>query len=169
MPAIPIDIKVKEQGKLWLLPPYNYSHRQIAKELDVGAATVSGWRRELIDEGKMKEEAVENNNDLTAEQIFCFVIETATMSERELAEFCRQKGLFVEQLKEWRTASIKAHEPQKVVKQNTERRIDKRRIKQLEKELARKDKALAETAALLVLREKFNALWETSEEDSFLS
>ena len=91
MPAIQIDIKVKEQGKLWLLPPYNYSHRQIAKELDVGAATVSGWRRELIDEGKMKEEAVENNNDLTAEQIFCFVIETATMSERELAEFCRQK------------------------------------------------------------------------------
>ncbi|CAK2183997.1 hypothetical protein VCRA2119O147_5460002 [Vibrio crassostreae] len=43
--------------------------------------------------------------------------------------------------------------------------MDKKRIKILEKELARKEKALAETAALLVLREKFNALWEPSEED----
>ncbi len=160
-----IDIKVKEQGKLWLLPPYNYSLRQIAKELDVGISTVSGWRQELIAEGQMKQEGAERNNDLTAEQIFSFVIETATMSERELADYCRQKGLFVEQVKEWRVASIQAHQPKSTVKHDPEKRHDKKRIKQLEKELARKDKALAETAALLVLREKFNAVWDNSEED----
>jgi hypothetical protein len=44
-------------------------------------------------------------------------------------------------------------------------RIDKKRIRSLEKELNRKDKALAETAALLVLREKYNALWEIGEEE----
>jgi hypothetical protein len=49
--------------------------------------------------------------------------------------------------------------------QHKEARDDKKRIKQLEKELLRKDKALSETAALLVLREKFNALREESEED----
>ena len=40
-----------------------------------------------------------------------------------------------------------------------------KKIKQLERELNRKEKALAETAALLVLRKKFNALWEESEEN----
>lgn len=38
------------------------------------------------------------------------------------------------------------------------------RLRELEKELTRKDKALAEAAALLMLREKFNALWDNSEE-----
>jgi hypothetical protein len=52
---------------------------------------------------------------------------------------------------------------QKQVKQ--EARQDKKRIKQLERELRRKEKALAETAALLVLRKKLNALWDENEED----
>ncbi|WP_391856935.1 hypothetical protein, partial [Vibrio cidicii] len=54
-------------------------------------------------------------------------------------------------------------------KENKLLRDERRKVKALEKELARKDKALAETAALLVLREKFNALWEINEEDLFLS
>ena len=165
MPLPKIDIKIKEQGKLWLLPPYNYSLRQIANELNVGTTTISGWRQELIAEGRMKQNVTKKNSDFTAEQIFGFVIETATMSEREIADYCRQKGLFVEQVKEWRVASIQAHKPKNIVKHDHEKRLDKKKIKQLEKELARKDKALAETAALLVLREKFNAVWDNSEED----
>jgi hypothetical protein len=50
-------------------------------------------------------------------------------------------------------------------KLDTARRADRKKIKSLEKELNRKDKALAVTAALLVLREKYNALWDNSEED----
>ena len=38
-------------------------------------------------------------------------------------------------------------------------------VKQLEKELTRKEKALAEAAALLVLRKKMNAIWGTENED----
>ncbi|MCW3185672.1 hypothetical protein OJO68_22780 [Escherichia coli] len=45
----------------------------------------------------------------------------------------------------------------------------KNKFRELEKELKRKDKALAEAAALLILREKFNALWDNSEEDCPLS
>ncbi|EEZ6973252.1 TPA: transposase [Escherichia coli] len=75
-------------------------------------------------------------------------------------------GLFVEQVKEWRTISIQAHE----MKMAESRRADKElrkaktRLRELEKELLRKDKALAEATALLMLREKFNALWDNSEE-----
>ena len=89
------------------------------------------------------------------------------MTEHELAEYSRSKGLFVEKVKEWRTISIQAHQAkaENQHKQDSIRRSNKKKIKALEKELARKNQALAETAALLVLREKFNAFWETSEED----
>ena len=162
-----IDIKTKEQGRIWLLPPYNYSLRRIANELSIGAATVSKWRKELVSEDLLKEDVEQKTENFTAEQIFSFVIETSTMTEHELAEYCRSKGLFVEKVKEWRTISIQAHQSQaeNQYKQDSIRRSDKKKIKALEKELARKNQALAETAALLVLREKFNALWETSEED----
>lgn len=162
-----IDIKTKEQGRIWLLPPYNYSLRRIANEFSISAATVSKWRKELISEGLLKEDMEQKFENFTAEQIFYFVIETSTMTEHELAEYCRGKGLYVEKVKEWRTISIQAHQPkaENQSKQDSIRRSDKKKIKALEKELARKNQALAETAALLVLREKFNALWETSEED----
>ncbi|PHM30176.1 conserved hypothetical protein [Xenorhabdus innexi] len=107
-------------------------------------------------------------NNLSAGQRFAVVIETATMSERELAEYCRQKGLFVDDVKQWRIISIQAHETKPTeghYKINKELQEERRKIKALEKELARKEKALAETAALLVLREKFNALWESKGED----
>ncbi|HGZ7315433.1 TPA: IS3 family transposase, partial [Vibrio parahaemolyticus] len=106
--------------------------------------------------------------DYSAEQRFFIVIETATMSERELAEYCRSKGLFVDDVKAWRALSIKAQSTTSASmshKENKQLREERRKVKALEKELARKEKALAETAALLVLREKFNALWETNEED----
>ena len=45
-------------------------------------------------------------------------------------------------------------------------RKDKKRIQELERELRRKDKALAETAALLVLRKKLNAYWGNDSEDN---
>ncbi|WP_412033951.1 hypothetical protein, partial [Escherichia coli] len=63
--------------------------------------------------------------------------------------------------------SIQAHEKKLTENIRTDRalRDAKNKLRELEKELKRKDKALAEAAALLILREKFNALWDNSEED----
>jgi len=166
MPLPAIDLETREQGRIWLLPPYNYSLRRIAADLSVGKATVHKWRQELTEEGLLLPDTPVRKENFTAEQIFSFVIESATMSEHELSGFCREKGLYVDQVKEWKAASMQVHQSHKEskYKQDSQRRADKKRIKELEKELLRKDKALAETAALLVLREKFNALWEIDEE-----
>ncbi|EAA8760223.1 transposase [Salmonella enterica] len=76
-------------------------------------------------------------------------------------------GLFVEQVKDWRAISIQAHEVKSAENLRADKalREAKSKVRELEKELTRKDKALAEAAALLMLREKFNALWDNSEED----
>ncbi len=106
-------------------------------------------------------------NQWTPEARFATVLETASLSEIELSEYCRQKGLYPDQVKTWRQACIDgqntAKAQQKVDKELS--RADKKRIKQLERELHRKEKALAEAAALLVLQKKFNAYLGLSDED----
>jgi len=167
MPAHAVDSETKQQALIWLLPPYSYSLRQIANELNLSIATIQKWRQQLVNEGHEFQNNKIDNSDFSPDQKFATVLATAAMSEHEIASYCREHGLFVEQVKAWKTLSIAAHKaPQEnQYKIDTARRADKKKIKTLEKELVRKDKALAETAALLVLREKFNALWEISEED----
>ena len=161
---IPFDIK--QQGQAWLLPPYSWAHRRISKALGVSASMVSIWRNELVNDGLLPE--YENPNEVSKwspEQRFSAVIETAVMSELELAEYCRSKGMFVDQINEWKTLAIQAQEVKNKHQINKELSNEQQKVKKLQAELARKDKALAETAALLVLRGKFDALWDNSEED----
>ena len=98
---------------------------------------------------------------------FAAVLETATMSEAEIAEYCRQKGLYPEQLRQWRAACEQANDwsraTEKQLKEAT--RADRKKLKFLEKELTRKEKALAEVAALLVLRKKFDAMFGENKGD----
>jgi hypothetical protein len=101
--------------------------------------------------------------NLTAEQRFSIVLETATFSEIKLSEYCREKGLYPEQIQQWKQACISANNDEPTLNLKSDKQ-DKKRIKELEKELHRKEKALAETAALLVLRKKFNALYRLDEE-----
>ena len=78
------------------------------------------------------------------------------MSETELTEYARKKGLYVEQIKAWKDACMNANGgvAEEAARLNKELKAAERTNKQLQKELDRKEKALAETAALLVLRKK---------------
>lgn len=100
---------------------------------------------------------------LSAEQRFQIILETAKYSEEELGKYCRSQGLFSSDIHAWQQACIAATKPASPIV-GTQNKADKKRIKQLEKELNRKDKALAETTALLVLRKKFNAIYGLDEE-----
>ena len=88
-------------------------------------------------------------------------METALLSEVELAEYCRSKGLYVEQVIAWKDACMQANGgvAEQAGRLQKELRQKERECKQLTQELRRKDAALAETAALLVLRKKANAIW----------
>ena len=113
MPGQPIPSELKEKGLIWLLPPYCWSHRQIARKLKISASVVSKWRCELVEQGLLPENEKITSVDVedwTPERRFSVVLETATLSEMELADYCRRTGLFVEQVKEWRAISIQAHE-----------------------------------------------------------
>nr|VFK15062.1 MAG: hypothetical protein BECKLFY1418C_GA0070996_101248 [Candidatus Kentron sp. LFY] len=90
------------------------------------------------------------------------VIETAALNEQELSEYCRENGLYVEQVKRWKESAIAGNEPSEHLLNKAERhewQKDKKKLCQLQKELNRKEKALAEAAALLVLEKKAQAIW----------
>ena len=82
------------------------------------------------------------------------MLETAALNDGELAEYCRRKGLFAEQIATWRAACMAANArtTQQTRSQQAQSKEEKKRIRQLEKDLQRKEKALAEAAALLILR-----------------
>jgi predicted S18 family serine protease len=94
-------------------------------------------------------------------------LETATFTEIELAEYCRRKGLYTLQVKEWRNACIQANGgvAEEASRLNGELRKADLEKKKLEKELARKEKTLAEAAALLVLRKNADAIWGDKEDE----
>ena len=95
---------------------------------------------------------------------FAVVLETASLNEAECSAYCRHKGLYIEQIQAWREACQEANN-QDVNRQSKQNKDDAKRIRQLEKELQRKEKVLAEAAALLILRKKAQAIWGGPEEE----
>ncbi len=90
------------------------------------------------------------------------VIATAAMDEAARSAWCREHGVYPQQLQQWRDSATQAlSQPQEQGAGPQQTKQDRRRIKELERELRRKEKALAETAALLVLSKKLEAIFHT--------
>jgi transposase-like protein len=147
----------------------NESITNISEELNIAKSTMYQWLR---DKNKSKNQDAKSYNKKPlskwkSEDKFHIVLETYTLTEEELGAYCRRKGLYVDDVKNWRNQCLNANttilkDPQKIENDFKE---EQKRTKSLEKELKRKEKALAETAALLVLRKKANAIWGDPEED----
>jgi hypothetical protein len=101
----------------------------------------------------------------TTRDKFAAVVEAAAMNEVQLSEYCRRRGLYPEQLRAWRAACEQANDWDRAASRQISRETKdgKKRIQQLERELVRKEKALAEAAALMILRKKADAIWGRKE------
>ena len=149
------------------MPPFNMPVRRLAEETGITNSTLYTWRKDALAQGVPVSGKGNNPNKWRSEDKFAVVLETATLNETELSEYCRKKGLYPEQVADWKTTCVRANnkaiDQQKAITE--ERKQDKKKIKNLTRELMRKDKALAETAALLVLTKKARAIWGEPEDD----
>lgn len=149
-----------------LLPPLNMSVAEVSRQENISHVTLYTWRKQLLEKGVVVPDSQSSPEQWSAEAKLAVVAETLAFSEVELGEYCRKKSLFPEQVKSWKNAFLNSQRP--VAKPSKaelkaaakEALRDKKEIHQLKKELRRKEKALAEAAALLVLRKKLNAFWE---------
>ena len=142
-----------------MLPPNNVSVPELARETGIPKDTLYSWR---IRHRKSNAEATAQqgpSGGLSSEEKFAIVLESASLNEVELSEYCRRKGLYPQQISAWREACLQANAAPTAKLDREKLRQQTKEIKQLEAELRRKEKALAEAAALLVLQKKVQALW----------
>ena len=158
--------ELKEAILRRILPPNNESIAKVAREEGLPENTIRTWRNRARSEG-IAAPARSNSDEWSTQDKFLVVVETASMNETELAEYARKKGLYVEQIKAWRDACVNANGgvAKEAAKLNQDLKESEKKRKKLEKEIQRKDKALAEAAALLVLSKKANAIWGDPEDD----
>ena len=145
----------------------NKSIREIAAEEDIAKTTLYSWLQKFKDNGhKVKSRSTKQNN-LNSEEKFMHVLATSSLDEQALNAYCREQGFYPQDITAWKSSCLNANATTEELRRiaKAEAREDKKRIQALEKELKRKEKALAETAALLVLRKKLNALYSSEEEE----
>lgn len=144
-----------------LLPPHNRTVVSVASEEGIADVTLYNWLKQCRERGVPVPGQSRTGEDWSAEAKLAVVIETAPMSEAELSAYCREKGLYVEQIQQWKEACLQgaSSQPTKQKEAETQDRKYRKKIKRLEAEVNRKDKALAETTSLLVLSKKLEALY----------
>lgn len=150
-----------------MMPPNPVSVSQLVKETGVSDVTLYKWRNDYRNQGIAVPANQNKPDQWAAEDKLAVVIETAALNEAQLSEYCRRKGLYPEQINEWKTSALSGYQNNRQIKKENplNHQQDRKKIKRLESELRRKEKALAETAALLVLSKKCQAIWGENEED----
>jgi transposase-like protein len=143
----------------------------VARELKIHPSQLFRWRQEMRDTAATmpKQESVDQEparrpQDWTAEQKLEAVMASQKLPDAELGTFLRSRGLHKADLDEWRETmrGAKAELGGGAVAKSRE----SKRIRELERELNRKDKALAEASALLVLKKKAQAIWGAEDDDT---
>lgn len=158
------QVRYSEEQKQWvleqMLPPLNRSVVELAKATGITTVTLRTWRKAARAEGMIVPESGSRGERWTSGDKFRMVLETAPLSESELSEYCRRKGVYPEQIAQWRQACEQANRPTP-----EDPRQQAQRIKALEREVQRKDAELLEAEALLRLQKKLEAIWGKGKED----
>lgn len=150
--------------------PEGISAHALAKKVGTSQNTLSRWLRETPTVASMSKKNAKRSQSRrrSAEEKFQVVLEAASLSNEDLGAFLRGEGLHEATLEEWRTTAAKAATGALKAphRKRSENMPEKRRICELEKDLDRKDKALAEVTSLLILKKKFHALLEARDGDT---
>ncbi|OEF04593.1 transcriptional regulator [Vibrio genomosp. F10 str. 9ZB36] len=143
------------------------SVKEVSEEEGISTATLYHWRQQFRRSGAAVPNSNTSSEQWSAQTKLAIVAETYSMTESELSQYCREKGLFPEQIQSWRSECMQGFKSSKEQEAEAKKqaKADKLEIKELKKDLRLKEKALAETAALLVLRKKLRAFYGEEPED----
>ena len=142
----------------------NRSVSEIAQEMGIHIPTLYDWRNKFAKVGDMKK--ISKPQSRSAIEKFKAVTEYSMLSTDKRGEYLRTNGIHEENISEWQKQIEEALSPKKkTFQENFQQQADQKKIKNLEKELLRKDKALAEASALLILKKKAELIWGLEEDE----
>jgi transposase-like protein len=149
---------LKEEVVRKILTRGNRTIADMAAELNVPYHSVRNWLRNPKMAHLHRPSSGEKRaQEWSAEQRLQALLDTSQLSTEALNAWCRERGIFAHQLQAWKAELCM---PTKSASEATEIRKLKGDLAALQRELNRKEKALSEAAALLVLQKKYQALWE---------
>lgn len=154
-----------------MIGPDPISANSLSRLEGIPQTTLSKWLREAgilepMKNNKKQSDHKLNPNKLTPDQRLEVILEISRLPEDQIGEYLRERGLYESQVNQWKQSAKEALSSSATRKQRSKKSQEAKKIKQLEKELKRKDKALAETAALLVLKKKAQAIWGDEDDDT---
>jgi transposase-like protein len=164
------DAGVRELILKRMSPPNRESVAQIARDTGIHPRTLYGWRQLWQRQGQIVPASSKPSEKWSAADKFAVVLQSAALTSNELGAFCRERGLYPQQVARWRQIAEDANKPTAPSMQDhkeLQRRHqeDQKQIRQLQKDLRKKEKALAEAAALLMISKKCRGLWPEDEEN----
>ena len=157
----------KEKLVREMMSPGGRSVSEIHRASGISENTLYSWKNKYGVEQEAEPGRAGKPENWDGERKLLVLTETAGLNEQELSEYCRENGLYVEQIERWREPAIAGTESGSLLTkgQRQEWQRDKKRLCNIEKELRRKEKALAEAAALLVLEKKAQVIWRDGGEE----
>ena len=149
----------KDRAVARLLPPESAALEVVSRETGIAIGTLERWQTQALSKPA-------RGRAWTAGARLEAVITTAAMDESGKSSWCREHGVYPGELDQWRASCTTAlSEPEEARASPQSTRHDRKRIKELERDLRRKNAALAETAALLVLSKKLEAIFNKGEDE----
>lgn len=153
----------KDSIRTKILNRGNKTVAEICEQEGVNFRSASNWIRPHAIASGMKKQ--KSSQKWSGEQKLKVLLETSSLSEAELGAYLRREGLFSQQLDEWKKEFISLANSSSTKSSKPAKDDRNQKIKSLERELLRKDKALAEATALLILQKKVNLIWGNKDED----
>lgn len=143
--------------------------KEVAQNNGIGYSTLQNWIRMSGlrgAKGSSNLKVVEKRPEewCLAEKLD-IIISSNGLSSSNLSALCRRKGIYPHHIEKWKTDFMTERSPSSPKNTKGEMTDLRRENKKLKQELRRKEKALAETAALLVLKKKVDTLWGDLDED----
>ena len=136
----------------------------LSKETGVSQPTLSRWLREASSVSDMGNLEPREPKKWTPEEKLRVVLEASSLTEQQLGDLLRREGLHTAQLEEWRALVMDALATRKSTPPKNG--ADAKRVKDLTRDLHRKNLALAEVTALLALQKKVQAIWGDGDEST---
>lgn len=150
----------KEGIILKSLQPSGPSLRQLAEDHQIPVTTIYSWKREYAKKPIMK-----SKQKLSPEDKLNIIVEISTKSESEVGELLRSKGLHSSEVEEWKKDFFNSQRSPGRPRKDPELKKLQSSEKNLQRDIRRKDKALAEMSARIVLLKKSHEIWGLPEDD----
>ncbi len=158
------SVEFKKSAVQKLLTRGNRTVVDITSELGISPPTLYQWRDYFANVDGMKKSTSPKNR--TATEKLKTLIDYEAIPDDKRGEFLRKNGLHLDNIVEWKNQILTALSPlRKSLHDRTELVVEQKKVKELESEIRRKDKALAEASALLILKKKANLIWGSEEEE----